>query len=102
MFHFLFQQLKRNSFFAVTLLFNFITMQEQDKLFLTVEECAVRYNISLRHFRRLVDDGVMPKPVKLGRCARWAVKALDEYDSRKIKKLMKPSPGKITSRSYIK
>ena len=48
--------------------------------FLTVGQCAARYNISQRHFARLVEQGVMPKPLKLGRTARWSVKALEEFE----------------------
>ncbi|MDR2439724.1 MAG: helix-turn-helix domain-containing protein [Planctomycetaceae bacterium] len=59
-------------------------MQESNELFLTSEQCAKRYNISERHFRKLVDNGTMPKPVKLGRCSRWIVRVLEEYKSNNV------------------
>jgi excisionase family DNA binding protein len=52
-------------------------MQESDELFLTVDQCAKRYKISERHFRRLVDNGEMPKPMKLGRSTRWSLRVIE-------------------------
>ncbi len=51
-------------------------------VFLTAAECAARYNISERHFKRLVSRGELPKPLKFGRNARWSVKALEEHEIR--------------------
>jgi len=48
--------------------------------FLTSGQCAARYNISERHFVRLVEQGVMPKPLKLGRTSRWSITALEEFE----------------------
>jgi predicted DNA-binding transcriptional regulator AlpA len=62
-------------------------MSESNELFLTAEQCAKRYNISERHFRRLVDNGTMPKPFKLGRCSRWILRVLEEYESKQVQKL---------------
>ncbi|MDR1385756.1 MAG: hypothetical protein LBJ67_18180 [Planctomycetaceae bacterium] len=64
-------------------------MQESDELFLTAEQCAKRYKISERHFRRLVDSGEMPKPIKLGRNTRWPLHVLELYESKMIDKLQK-------------
>ncbi len=50
--------------------------------FLTSGQCAARYNISERHFVRLVEQGVMPKPLKLGRVSRWSVASLEEYETK--------------------
>lgn len=49
--------------------------------FLTSGQCAARYNISERHFVRLVEQGVMPKPLKLGRTSRWSITALEEFET---------------------
>ena len=50
--------------------------------FLTSEQCAARYNISERHFVRLVERGVMPKPLKLGRTSRWSIRSLEEFEHK--------------------
>lgn len=51
-----------------------------DPIFLTAAECAVRYNISERHFKRLVAAGQLPKPLKFGRNSRWSVRRLEEFE----------------------
>jgi predicted DNA-binding transcriptional regulator AlpA len=61
----------------------------EDTLFLTIGQCAARYNISVRHFRQLVDLGEMPKPFKLGRVVRWSVKVLEEFEAAAAKKLQR-------------
>ncbi|GHT23166.1 hypothetical protein FACS189419_06740 [Planctomycetales bacterium] len=61
----------------------------EDTLFLTIGQCAARYNISVRHFRQLVDLGEMPKPFKLGRVVRWSVKILEEFENTAAKKLQR-------------
>ncbi|GHT17329.1 hypothetical protein FACS1894189_3000 [Planctomycetales bacterium] len=61
----------------------------EDTLFLTIGQCAARYNISVRHFRQLVDLGEMPKPFKLGRVVRWSVKVLEEFENTAAKKLQR-------------
>jgi excisionase family DNA binding protein len=35
--------------------------------------------VSLRHFRRLVDLGLAPPPVRLGRVVRWSRAALEQW-----------------------
>jgi predicted DNA-binding transcriptional regulator AlpA len=65
--------------------------------FLTAGQCAMRYKISERHFRQLVDTDEMPKPVKFGRCSRWSLQTLEEFESKKIQKLMKRSAGQVAS-----
>jgi predicted DNA-binding transcriptional regulator AlpA len=77
-------------------------MQESNELFLTAKESAKRYNISERHFRKLVDNGTMPKPMKLGRCSRWALRVLEEYESKQVQKLMRPLNKTVSSESYNK
>jgi predicted DNA-binding transcriptional regulator AlpA len=61
----------------------------EDTLFLTIGQCAARYNISVRHFRQLVDLGEMPKPFKLGRVVRWSLKVLEEFETAAAKKLQR-------------
>ncbi|MDR0337664.1 MAG: helix-turn-helix domain-containing protein [Planctomycetaceae bacterium] len=72
-------------------------MSESNELFLTAEQCAKRYNISERHFRKLVDNGIMPKPMKLGRCSRWIRRVLEEYESKQAQKLMRPLNKTVSS-----
>ena len=49
-------------------------------IFLTAAECAARYNISERHFKRLVAAGELPKPLKFGRNSRWSLRSLEAYE----------------------
>jgi predicted DNA-binding transcriptional regulator AlpA len=65
--------------------------------FLTSGQCAMRYKISERHFRQLVDIGEMPKPLKFGRSSRWSIQTLEEFESKKIQKLVKRSVSSATS-----
>ncbi|MDR1493999.1 MAG: hypothetical protein LBT05_14955 [Planctomycetaceae bacterium] len=51
--------------------------------FLTAEQCAQRYAISLRHFYSLIERGLMPKPLKLGNCSRWSIRSLEEFETNK-------------------
>jgi predicted DNA-binding transcriptional regulator AlpA len=64
-------------------------MKDNNTLFLTLGQCAARYNISVRHFRQLVDRGEMPKPFKLGRSVRWAVKTLEDFENSTARKNQK-------------
>ena len=57
-------------------------MKEKSPVFLTSAQCGERYSISERHFVRLVEQGVMPKPLKLGRASRWSVRSLEEFELR--------------------
>ena len=62
-------------------------MNEQtnnETLFLTAPEVAQRYKISLRQLQRLVSRGDIPQPLKFGGCLRWALQALEEYESDRI------------------
>ncbi len=49
--------------------------------FLDANDCASRYQVSPAHWRRLVDAGRAPQPVRLGRLVRWAVRTLDEWEA---------------------
>lgn len=54
--------------------------------YLTAEQCAARFAISLRHFKYLVALGEVPRPVKFGKCSRWSIDTLEKYESEKIEK----------------
>jgi predicted DNA-binding transcriptional regulator AlpA len=65
-------------------LWSFTMSVEKDNVqFLTAEQCAQRYAISLRHFYTLIERGEMPKPLKLGSCSRWSIRSLEEFESNK-------------------
>lgn len=49
------------------------------RLLLDVEEVSSLLHCSTRHVYRLVDDGKMPKPVKLGSLVRWNRVAIDNW-----------------------
>jgi len=49
---------------------------------LTRPAAAEYLSISATHFDALVSEGVMPEPIRLGRCARWDVRALDDRIDR--------------------
>jgi predicted DNA-binding transcriptional regulator AlpA len=51
--------------------------------YLTAEQCAIRFAISLRHFKYLVSLGDMPPPVKFGKCSRWSLDILELFDDDK-------------------
>ncbi|MCL2347999.1 MAG: hypothetical protein FWC50_07015 [Planctomycetaceae bacterium] len=53
-------------------------------LYLTAEQCAIRYNISLRQFQTLVKRGDVPQPIKLGTSQRWSIRVLDDFESEQI------------------
>ena len=52
--------------------------------YLTAEQCAVRFAISLRHFKYLVDAGEMPPPVRFGKSIRWSIEMLEEFETEKM------------------
>jgi len=53
-------------------------------LYLTADQCAVRYGISKRHFQTLVKRGDMPQPIKFGGVNRWSIRVLEEFESEQI------------------
>jgi len=57
-----------------------------EALYLTVDQCAIRYNISKRHFLTLVSRGDMPQPIKFGGINRWSSRVLEEFESDQIDK----------------
>lgn len=52
--------------------------------YLTAEQSAVRFAISLRHFKYLVAAGEMPPPVKFGKSSRWSIDMLQEFETEKM------------------
>ncbi len=48
--------------------------------YLDADQCGARYQISKRHFLRLVDSGKAPPPVRFGRSVRWPEYVLEEWD----------------------
>ena len=63
-----------------------IEVQLQPK-YLNAEQCAVRFAISVRHFKYLVSLGFLPKPVKFGRSSRWCIDTLEKFDVEHAPKL---------------
>lgn len=45
--------------------------------FLSALDCAARLSVSRTTFYKLVAEGVLPPPYKLGRSARWNVEDVD-------------------------
>jgi predicted DNA-binding transcriptional regulator AlpA len=48
--------------------------------YIGTDGCAERYGISGRHWRRMVDAGHAPPPVRFGRLVRWSVQSLAEWE----------------------
>lgn len=67
--------------------------------YLTAEQCATRFAISLRHFKYLVAAGQMPKPLKFGRSARWPLEILQEFESEKTQEHYRPWEAKPRNRN---
>ena len=53
-------------------------------LYLTAEQCALRYNISLRQFQILVKRGDIPQPISIGSSKRWSIRVLEDFESEQI------------------
>jgi predicted DNA-binding transcriptional regulator AlpA len=56
----------------------------EETLYLNVDQCAARYNISVRQFQNLVKRGDIPQPIRLGGCCRWPVRLLEEFEADQI------------------
>ena len=56
----------------------------QGTLYLTAEQCAIRYNISLRQFQTLVTRGDVPQPISIGNSKRWSIRVLEDFESEQI------------------
>jgi len=52
-----------------------------ETLYITAEQCALRYNISVRKFQMLVKCGDMPQPIKLGCSQRWSIRVLEKFEA---------------------
>lgn len=46
---------------------------------LTLPDLAALMRISVRHARRLVRNGDLPPPLRLGRCQRWPRPLIDAW-----------------------
>jgi len=55
-----------------------------ETLYLTAEQCALRYNISLRQFQILVKRGDIPQPISIGSSKRWSIRVLENFESEQI------------------
>jgi len=58
--------------------------KNKQSLFLTVDEVAQRYRISVRQLRRLTQLGELPQPLQFGNCQRWPLQALEEFELEQI------------------
>ena len=50
-----------------------------EPILLPATETAEMLNISCAHFYRLHNSGKVPRPVRLGRSARWVVEEIKEW-----------------------
>ena len=48
-------------------------------LLLSIREVATALGCSVRHVRRLIDSGRMPRPLKLGALLRWRRAAIEQW-----------------------
>ncbi len=49
---------------------------------LRIQDLAAHLQISIRHARRLVRDGELPAPTRLGRLHRWPREGVEAWMSR--------------------
>ncbi len=49
--------------------------------YLDAKRCGARYDVSWRHWLRLVDAGKAPQPTRFGRCVRWRVESLETWEA---------------------
>ena len=45
--------------------------REDSRLAYSARQLADKLGVSLRHVRRMDSAGLLPKPIRLGRCVRW-------------------------------
>ena len=50
-------------------------------VFVDVDAIAERYQISARHWHRMVAAGKCPKPLRLNRLVRWRLSDLEEWEA---------------------
>ncbi len=62
-----------------------------ERTHIDADECAYRTGISKRHWMRLVDRGVAPQPIRLGRLVRWSLATLQEWEAGGCKPVRTPS-----------
>ena len=53
-------------------------MSEQIEL-IDVKDLAKRLKVSDRHIRRMVDDGRIPAPLRIGSAVRWSTKKISDW-----------------------
>ncbi len=51
--------------------------------YLDIRRCALRFGIDQRTWRRMVDKGEAPKPVRFGRAPRWSLDSLLRWESER-------------------
>ena len=49
--------------------------------YLDAPKCGERFQISARHWVRLVDSGRAPQPIRFGRLTRWSIRTLEEWET---------------------
>jgi len=49
--------------------------------FCNATACGERYGFSSRHWKRLVDAGRAPQPIRFGRLLRWNLATLEQWES---------------------
>lgn len=49
--------------------------------YLTAQQCATRYGVSVRHWWRLSDAGRVPRPTRFGNAVRWGIVSLARWES---------------------
>ena len=49
--------------------------------YIGLSACATRFGISQRTWRRLVDAGRAPKPIRLGWVLRWSIAQIEEWEA---------------------
>lgn len=52
-----------------------------ESAFKTAPQCGERYEVSVRHWSRLVESGKAPQPVRFGRLTRWSLQTLKEWEA---------------------
>ncbi len=64
------------------------TVCPPDSLLMDVRAVALRLNCSWRHVYRMADQGLMPKPVKLGALVRWQRQKIEDWISKGCQKVV--------------
>jgi excisionase family DNA binding protein len=54
-------------------------MNTNEKILLTAEDLAELLGVSLRSIWRRINDGTVPKPVRIGRLVRWHRQTIERW-----------------------